>query len=80
MVFRNNIYKTETGLEKEDLEDALLRFCEEPRSRAELVDFTGLSRYYTMSNLVQPLVAQGKLRMTIPDKPKSPKQRFVRVK
>lgn len=80
VVFRNNIYKTETGLEKEDLEDALLRFCEEPRSRAELVDFTGLSRYYTMSNLVQPLVAQGKLRMTIPDKPKSPKQRFVRVK
>ena len=80
VVFRNNIYKTETGLEKEDLEDALLRFCDEPRTRAELVDFTGLSRYYTMSNLVQPLVAQGKLRMTIPDKPKSPKQRFVRVK
>ena len=80
VVFRNNIYKTETGLEKEDLEDALLRFCDEPRTRAELVDFTGLSRYYTMSNLVQPLVAQGKLRMTIPEKPKSPKQRFVRVK
>lgn len=80
VVFRNNIYKAETGLEKEDLENALLRFCDEPRTRAELVDFTGLSRYYTMSNLVQPLVVQGKLRMTIPDKPKSPKQRFVRVK
>ena len=32
-----------------------------------------------MSKIVQPLLDAGKLALTIPDKPKSSKQRYVRV-
>ncbi len=79
VVFKNNIFKAESTNDKTNLSEAILEFCEQPRSRAELVEFTGLSRYYTMSTLVQPLIDQGKLRMTMPEKPKSSKQRFVRA-
>jgi ATP-dependent DNA helicase RecG len=59
--------------------ERLLEFCETPRTRAELIRFTGFSRYYTMSKIVQPLVDSGKLTLTLPDKPKSAKQMFVKV-
>ena len=80
VVFKNNIFKMESAVDRTNMAEAILVFCEQPRSRAELIEFTGMSRFYTMSSLVQPLIEQGKLRMTMPEKPKSSKQRFVRVK
>lgn len=59
-------------------EQTILDFCSVPRSRAELIQFTKKSRTHTMVNVVGPLVAAGKLKMTMPDKPKSSKQRYVR--
>ena len=59
--------------------DSLLDFCEIPRTRDELTEFTGKSRVYTMNSVVLPLVADGKLAMTIPDKPKSSKQKYYKV-
>ena len=58
--------------------EELLAFCETPRTRTELEEFTGFSRYYTMSKIVQPLVEEKQLRLTLPDKPKSAKQMYVR--
>lgn len=57
----------------------ILAFCSVPRSRAELQAFTGKSRFYTMSHIVQPLINSGSLKLTIPDKPQSSKQRYVKV-
>lgn len=57
--------------------DDILTFCATPRSRAELQEFTGKSHFYTMSHIVQPLIDSGALKLTIPEKPKSSKQRFV---
>ena len=54
-------------------------FCAVPRTRAELVSFVGKSKNYVMSQVVNPLVESGKLKMTIPDKPKSPNQKYVRA-
>lgn len=54
----------------------VLKFCSEPRSREELIAFTGFSSFYTMSKIVQPLVKLGYLKMSLPDKPKSPNQRY----
>ena len=56
---------------------SVLAFCRTPKSREEIVSFAGMSRYYVMSRFVLPLLATGKLRMTLPDKPKSKDQRFV---
>ncbi|MCD8010127.1 MAG: putative DNA binding domain-containing protein [Lachnospiraceae bacterium] len=59
-------------------EEEVLDFCSIPRSREELTTFLGLSRYYVMEKTVKPLLESGQLEMTIPEKPKSKKQRYVR--
>lgn len=59
--------------------DSVLEFCCVPRTRAELITFTGKSRTYTMTQIIQPLIDKGKLKMTLPDKPKSSKQKFVKA-
>lgn len=65
--------------ESENLCDAIIEFCKVPRSRAELISFAGKSRTYTMSQIVQPLVEKGLLKLTLPDKPKSSKQKYVKA-
>lgn len=75
-VFRNRAGSLPEKMDKKNLAEAILDFCCIPRSREELTDFTGKSRYYTMSFVVQPLVRSGKLKLTMPDKPKSSKQRY----
>jgi len=75
VTMKNTIFR-----ENSTSENAILDFCTVPRSRAELVAFTGKSRTYTMSNLIKPLLTSGKLKMTLPEKPKSSKQRFVKAK
>ncbi len=61
-------------------EEALLEFCSVPRSRDEIISFVGKSRNFVIGKLVSPLVENGKLEMTIPEKPKSSNQRFVKSK
>lgn len=56
---------------------SILDYCEIPRTRSEIVNFVGKSNNYVMSTLVKPLVEEGKLKMTIPNKPKSVYQKFV---
>ena len=60
------------------IEERLIEFCTVPRSRQEIIEFLGFSRYYSMSKIVQPLIDDGKIALTLPDKPKSSKQRYVR--
>lgn len=79
VVFHNELKEEEEIIDKTDLRKAIIQFCKVPRSREELTDFTGKSRYYTMSAYVTPMVESGELMLTIPDKPKSPKQKYVSV-
>lgn len=79
VVLNNNIYQSEGIKRHGNMQDEILSFCDIPRTRAELIAFTGMSRYYTMSSIVQPLVDAGTLKLTIPEKPKSPKQKYVRA-
>lgn len=74
VVMKHDCYKENATSEK-----AILDFCSIPRSRAELIEFTAKSRTYTMINLVAPLLSTGKLKMTLPDKPKSSKQRYIKA-
>lgn len=76
VVFKNNIYENQDIKKDNDAATDILSFCEIPRTREELIRFTGKSRQYTMTSIVGPLVASGKLRLTIPDKPKSSKQKY----
>ena len=55
----------------------LLVFCRTPRTRKEICEYLGLSSVtYAIQTHVMPLVASGKIKMTNPEKPKSPKQLF----
>ena len=62
----------------DSIEDSIIAFCEIPRSRSELIEFTGKSRNYVFK-LISPLVECGKLKLTMPDKPKSSNQRYVKA-
>ena len=55
-----------------------LEFCHTPRTRKEICGFLGLStEYYVQKHYLDPLLAAGALRRTIPDKPQSHKQKYV---
>ena len=61
--------------EKEDKE--LILFCRTPRTRKEICEYLGLNSItYAIQTHVMPLVEKGIIKMSIPDKPKSPKQLF----
>lgn len=46
-----------------------------------MMQYLGLShRTYFRKTFLQPLIDSGKLELTFPDKPKSPKQRYITVK
>jgi len=79
VTFKNDLVFVQASAGKKDISAALLAYCKHPRTREELVAFTGFSQYYTMSKLMQPLIDVGKIRLTIPEKPRSRNQRFVTV-
>lgn len=62
----------------EKIEDnELILFCKTPRTRKEICDYLGLNSVtYAIQTHVMPLVEKGIIKMSIPDKPKSPKQLF----
>lgn len=58
----------------------LVTFCRTPRTRKEICDYLGLSSVtYAIQKYVNPLVESGVIKMSIPDKPKSPKQLYYSV-
>lgn len=74
VVMRNGYNK-----ESRSISDSIVEFCCTPKTRAELIAFTGKSRTYTMTQMIQPLIDSGKLKLTLPEKPKSSKQKFVKA-
>lgn len=72
--YGENAVTTET----EEIENnELILFCKTPRTRKEICDYLGLNSVtYAIQTHVMPLVDKGIIKMSIPDKPKSPKQLF----
>ena len=61
--------------------ESLLEFCRTPRSRKEITQFLGLKTAgYAMERYIRPLLAQGKLAMTLPEKPRSSHQQFQTIR
>lgn len=58
--------------------DNLLRFCQTPRTRQEIAEFLKIkSVTYAIKTHVMPLVEQGLISLSLPDKPRSTNQRYV---
>lgn len=59
--------------------EKLLEFCNEPRTRDEMQQFIGIAnREHFRKTILKPLLDSGKLKMTIPDKPNSRNQRYIK--
>lgn len=57
----------------------LMEFLSEPRTRQEIQEFCGYkSRDYLRKNILAPLIEAGTVDMTIPEKPQSSKQKYVK--
>lgn len=70
----------ESPTQPTDPAGTLLDFCKEPRSRKEIAAYLGLkTASYATDRYIRPLLEEGKLEMTIPDKPKSTRQRYRTV-
>ncbi len=76
---RENARDNTSFREMTDKEEELLNFLKLPRSRNEIAEHLGIGTIsYVMQTYINPLIEKGLVRLTIPEKPKSPKQRFVR--
>lgn len=63
--------------ELDDKANGLIEFCRTPRTRQEIADYLGLSSIsYAIKDYVMPLVDKGMIKLSIPDKPRSPKQLY----
>jgi ATP-dependent DNA helicase RecG len=67
------VQKTELSEEIENL----IIFCKTPRTRKEICDYLGLTSVtYAIQKYIMPLVEQGWIHLSIPEKPGSPKQLY----
>lgn len=59
----------------------ILDFCSSPKNREDLQKlFEGrMTVAYVMKKYIHPMIEKGLLKMTIPDKPKSKHQKYMRI-
>ncbi|MBQ0071595.1 MAG: hypothetical protein KBS81_07045 [Spirochaetales bacterium] len=63
-----------------DMESRILDYCQKPRTRESLATefgFDGKHPAYFIRTYIMPLVDEGKLQLTLPNKPRSKNQRFI---
>lgn len=82
--YRHNIKKlsdsAQKSAQKSEKISALLEYCKEPGSRDEMMKFLGIKHRTTFRNdYLNPLLDEGKLLMTMPDKLQSKNQKFYSV-
>ena len=67
---------------RDDFAEKILVFCTKPRSKESLAREFGFDEKhpaYFINNYILPLIREGKLAYTIPEKPKSKNQQIVTV-
>lgn len=68
----------DTVYDYDTTDENLLHFCAIPRTRREIAEFLGIkSVAYAVTTYVTPLVEKGLLTLSLPEKPRSPKQRYT---
>ena len=80
VTFYKDIESTAAIVDIKQEKKDLVAFCETPKSRDDICEYLGLkSKSYVMKEYIQPLLDLHLLKMTIPDKPRSSKQKYVAV-
>ena len=67
--------------EQVEKSEKIIEFCKSPKSTSEIMGFLGLKhREHFRATILQPLLKQGILKPTIPEKPTSSKQKYYSTK
>lgn len=71
---------TEAAIKLDSLRlHALLEFCKALRTRSQMQEFCGIkTEKYFRENILTPMLKSGLIRRTLPDKPKSPNQKYIK--
>lgn len=80
-VFKATLYNKKESAPKliptGTLRERILDFCQTPRSRKELeLAFSDVTIVHLMNKTIKPLIAEGKIELTMPNKPKSKFQKY----
>ena len=86
--FKVILYNREAALQSEEKtapvgqpvrdEKGLVAFCKTPRTRKEILEYLAISSgQYALRRYLDPLVEAGLIRMTVPEKPRSGRQKYV---
>lgn len=73
----NNMVKKK--IKGSSIKEKMIEFCKIPRSREEIVEYTGLSKYYAINVMLKELINEGKIGLTIPEMPKSGRQQYYKI-
>ena len=78
-------YPQDTPQAEIDTEDKrtklILEFCREPKTRKEIQEFLDIKdRKYLANSILKPLIKRDILKLTKPDKPTSPNQKYYSEK
>lgn len=80
VTFYNAIETSSSETDEELGKKSLIDFCRTPRTRKEIADFLQVKTVgYAINKYVRPLVKDGTLQMTCPERPKSRTQKYVVV-
>lgn len=58
----------------------VLEFCVVPKSTIEIATFLGFKDKRSVRRILNPLIEEGRIAMTIPDKPNSRFQKYISIK
>lgn len=73
--------RNENSMVKEpDMGERILRFCVEAKNIQEIMEYLGYRDKKTVRKYLSPLLQQGRISMTIPDKPNSKNQKYITIK
>ena len=61
------------------IEERILRFCAEAKNIQEIMEHLGYRDKKTVRKYLSPLLQQGRVSMTIPDKPNSKNQKYITI-
>ncbi len=76
-LFSNSKAITKNETDDMTVEDKILHFCTEPKSKEEISEVLDIKTpYYVITKYIKPLIEAEKLAMTIPEKPKSKYQKY----
>ncbi len=73
-------YVSDQDTDHAEKQKLVLEYCKKPKSREEIQNHLKMKhKQYFRDNILNPLIDEGLLELTIPDKPKSPKQKYKTV-